>query len=83
VKSKLRQPGNFAQQRAKRWRGIAPPLKFIFASTALRLTADKGLRFTLLKFAYRRTSFISKPLGEVCPGLLKGDFISVPLGRLP
>ena len=43
MKSKLRQLGNFTQQRAKRWRGIASPLKFIFVSTALRLTADKRL----------------------------------------
>jgi hypothetical protein len=41
---------NFAQQRTKRWRGIAPPLKFTFASTAIGLTANKRLRFTLLKF---------------------------------
>jgi len=68
VKSKLRQPANFAQQRAKRWRGIAPPLKFTFASTAIRLTADKRLRFTLLKFAYRRTSFIRETLYEKLGG---------------
>ena len=77
--SKLKQTANFAQQQAKRtkrWRGIAPPLKFTFVFTALRLTADKRIRFTLLKFAYRRTSFIRKPLTVVRPALLKGDFIT-------
>jgi len=72
MKSKLRQPGNFTQQRAKRakrWRGIAPPLKFTFAFTAIGLTANKRLRFTLLKFAYRRTSFIHDTLDAISASL--------------